>query len=246
MTKEKAEYDAFAGEYKESKALSFRKYSEEYTLFQMIGDIRGKEVYDLACGEGHYTRKLRLAGAQSILGIDISLEMIRLAKREEENNPIGCSYLSKDVAHWKPEKELDLVTGMYFLNYARSVTELNTFVGVIYSALTQGGMFAGLNDNIKVNPNHAPSYKKYGFTKESTDIQKEGDEVRYTFFNSDGTTFQFNNFYLPPEIYEQVFEQAGFSDFEWVGPNLDPEQKKNQFWKEFMEYPPIIGIKAIK
>ena len=55
-------YDQIAEEYKESKQLSFRKYVEEYTLFKISGDISNQSVLDLACGEGHYTRKLKSAG----------------------------------------------------------------------------------------------------------------------------------------------------------------------------------------
>lgn len=54
-----SEYDAIAGAYKDSKQLSFRQYIEEYTLFEMLGDISGEKVLDLACGEGFYTRKLK-------------------------------------------------------------------------------------------------------------------------------------------------------------------------------------------
>ena len=57
-----SEYDAIAGAYKDSKQLSFRQYIKEYTLFQILGDISGEEALDLACGEGFYTRKLKLAG----------------------------------------------------------------------------------------------------------------------------------------------------------------------------------------
>ncbi|MCY4545992.1 MAG: hypothetical protein OXD39_12205 [Gemmatimonadetes bacterium] len=57
-----SEYDAIAGAYKDSKQLSFRKYIEEYTLFETLGDIGGVKALDLACGEGFYTRKLKLAG----------------------------------------------------------------------------------------------------------------------------------------------------------------------------------------
>jgi hypothetical protein len=30
-----------------------------YTFLRLIGDLRGKSVLDLACGEGYYTRELR-------------------------------------------------------------------------------------------------------------------------------------------------------------------------------------------
>ena len=45
------EYDAIADAYRDSKRLPFREYIERYTLFEMLGDVRGKKVLDMACGE---------------------------------------------------------------------------------------------------------------------------------------------------------------------------------------------------
>ena len=246
MAEKRAEYDAFAEEYKESKQLSFRKHVEEYTLFNILGKVEGKEVLDLACGEGFYTRKLKNKGASEILGVDISEEMIQLAKKEEQRNPIGCAYLTADVSAWKPPKQYDVVTGMYLLNYATSPETLLAFCRVIFEALKPGCIFAGLNDNIMVNPENAVSYRNYGFTKASSNPQHEGDAVKYVFYNADGSTFTFNNFFLEKETYERAFEEAGFSSFEWMGPFLEPSQTGNSFWDDFMLYPPIIGLKAIR
>ena len=58
MSQAKNEYDDIAEAYRDSKQLSFRKYLEEYSLFEMLGKVRGKSVLDLACGEGFYTRKI--------------------------------------------------------------------------------------------------------------------------------------------------------------------------------------------
>ena len=95
-----SEYDAIAGAYKDSKQLSFRKYIEEYTLFETLGDIGGVKALDLACGEGFYTRKLKHAGAGEVLGVDVSAEMIRLAEAEERARPAGCRYLNRDRRPW--------------------------------------------------------------------------------------------------------------------------------------------------
>ena len=50
-----AEYDAIAAAYQDSKQLPFREYVERYTLFDLLGNVRGKAVLDVACGEG-FTR----------------------------------------------------------------------------------------------------------------------------------------------------------------------------------------------
>lgn len=47
----KSEYDAFAKEYQDSKQLPFRTYAEQPLLFELIGNVAGKAVLDLGCGE---------------------------------------------------------------------------------------------------------------------------------------------------------------------------------------------------
>ena len=52
------QYDAIAEAYSGLEASAFRRYVEAYSLFQILGDLRGARVLDLACGDGFYTRKI--------------------------------------------------------------------------------------------------------------------------------------------------------------------------------------------
>jgi len=246
-----SEYDAIAGAYKDSKQLSFRQYIEEYTLFQILGDISGMKALDLACGEGFYTRKLKLAGAGEVLGVDVSAEMIRLAEAEERARPTGCRYLNQDAAALVPDEPVDLVVAMYLLNYARDANELLRFVRAAYDVLKPGGRFVGFNDNVLNVPGDTVSYARYGFEKEyrgtpAGATPSEGDPIVYRFINDDGTRFEFNNYYLSPGTYRRAFEEAGFAGFHWVDPQLYPSERDNDYWDEFMAAPPIIGFAAVR
>ena len=121
------EYDAIAEAYRNSKRLPFREYVERYTLFNMLGDMRGKEVLDVACGEGFYTRLIKQAGAAKVTGVDISAAMIQLAEEEERRHPLGCRYLHRDVAQFEPSRPVDVVVAMYLLSYASSREMLYRF-----------------------------------------------------------------------------------------------------------------------
>ena len=113
-------YDSIAEEYRDSKQLPFREHLERHTLFQLLGDVRGKTVLDMACGEGFYTRLLKLAGASEVTGVDISAEMIRLAENREARHPLGCRYVRADAAAFRLQGPVDLVVAMYLFNYCRS------------------------------------------------------------------------------------------------------------------------------
>ncbi|MDE2848496.1 MAG: class I SAM-dependent methyltransferase [Gemmatimonadota bacterium] len=254
-----SEYDAIAGAYKDSKQLSFRQYIEEYTLFQMLGDISGVIALDLACGEGFYTRKLKRAGAGEVFGVDVSAEMIRLAEAEERARPTGCRYQNQDAAALVLDEPVDLVVAMYLLNYARDADELLRFVQAARGALKPGGRFVGFNDNVLNAPAGTVSYARYGFEKEYSGAwatssegasagatPNEGDPIVYRFTNDDGTRFEFNNYYLSPSTYRWAFEEAGFAGFHWVDSQLHPSERDNEFWDEFMAAPPIIGFAAVR
>src|SRR4051794_5212534 len=89
-------YADIAEDYKKSKLRPWRQHIEGYTLFSLIGDLRGKSVLDLACGEGFYTRQLKQRGAARVAGVDISEQMIALARAEEARKPLGIDYYVQD------------------------------------------------------------------------------------------------------------------------------------------------------
>ena len=146
------QYDAIAEAYRDSKQLPFREVIERHTLFEILGDIRGEKVLDMACGDGFYTRLLKRAGAAEVTGVDVSVEMIRLAEEEERKNPLRCTYLHADAAAFEPPEPVDLVVAMYLLNYARTREQLGKFCRVCHDALRPGGCFTGVNDNVRHPP----------------------------------------------------------------------------------------------
>ena len=70
------DYDPIAELYKLSKQQPWRTHIEAFSLMQLIGDLAGKSVMDVACGEGFYTRMLRYRqrGASKVTGIDLSVK----------------------------------------------------------------------------------------------------------------------------------------------------------------------------
>ena len=239
-----AEYDAIARGYQESKRLPFREYIERYTLFELLGDIAGKTVLDLACGEGFYTRLLRHAGALEITGVDVSQAMIELAEEQESRQPLGCKYVCADVAAFEPGEPVDLVVAVCLLNYAKTPGELLRFCRVCHDALRPGGRLVGLNNNVH-NVSAAPrSLRKYGLERTWKNPVAQGNAIRYTMINADGQEIQFDNFYLEPATHAQAFERAGFRNFRWVDVSLHPSEAGNRFWHDFMADPPIIAFAA--
>lgn len=244
-----AAYDHIAEEYRDSKRLPFRDIVESYTLFCLLGELSGKSILDLACGEGHYTRRLKRAGASQVVGVDISPRMIELANDTEGANPLGCQYLVGDVQNLALHERFDVITGVYLLNYASSKEMLLNMCQVVFTHLKPGGRFIGFNDNTENDPKSYGKYAKYGFIKTTPKNRQEGDPITYHIINPDGSQFQFDNYFLHPATYSACFAEAGFLSFSWQGPWLSPMGEKTfppSFWDDMLNDPPVIGFLAEK
>lgn len=237
-------YDDIAEQYRDSKLLPFRHIIERYTVFNLLGDLRGKNVLDLACGEGIYTRQFKRAGASAVTGVDVSREMIALADAGERADPFGCRFVCQDAALYEPEAPVDIVTAIYLFNYARTADELASFCRACFRALRPGGRLVGFNDNVCNPPLPDWSLAKYGLERTCRRPLREGDIIRYQITNPDGQVFEFDNYYLAPATYERTMRDCGFSDFRWIDASLDPAEPESGFWDDFMEQKPLAAFTA--
>lgn len=238
------EYEAIADAYVDSMRLPFRDAIEKHTFLEVLGDVTGARVLDMACGDGYYTRLLKQSGASEAIGVDVSAEMLRRAEAEEKRNPLGCTYRRSDIAAFEPGEPVDVVGAMYTLGYASTGEQLRGFCRACREALRPGGRFVGLNDNVRNPPPATASWEKYGLERTCADPPAEGDVVRYTLINPDGSRFDLQNFYLRRETYEEAFRAAGFREFRWVDVSLQPSERGNAFWDDFLAHPPIVGFAA--
>ncbi len=118
------DYNTISEQYKRSKVTPWRTSIEQYTLLELLGDVHGKSVLDLACGEGYYSRLIKSRGASRVVGLDLSREMIKLARASEEESGLGVEYLVGDAMAFAPEERFDIVTAAYLFNYARTEEQL--------------------------------------------------------------------------------------------------------------------------
>lgn len=62
----------------------------------LLGDVAGRAIADLACGQGRVARHLADLGAR-VVGIDLSAKLLAIARRAEEARPRGITYLQADA-----------------------------------------------------------------------------------------------------------------------------------------------------
>jgi 2-polyprenyl-3-methyl-5-hydroxy-6-metoxy-1,4-benzoquinol methylase len=245
------DYDqgCIAEQYKKAKNQPWRSRVETYSLMNLIGDVTGRKVLDVACGEGHFTRILRRAGASKLVGLDISERMIALARDQEAKEPLGIEYLVEDARTVVPQQDFDLVVSAWLLVYVQDRAELARMCHGLASRLKPGGRFVTFTTNPGVYDfQPPPDYRKYGFEMKLADHVFEGAPILFT-FHIDGSPLEIENYYLPVSAYEAAFRDAGFHDFAIHTPELSPSTQGNddrEYWEDFLNYPIAILIDCIR
>jgi len=64
----------------------------------LMGDLVGRRVCDLACGQGRVARQLADLGA-SVVAVDLSAKLLEIARRHEAAQPRGIAYRQADARH---------------------------------------------------------------------------------------------------------------------------------------------------
>lgn len=108
-------------------------------LTELVGDVAGREVLSLACGQGQDARLLSSLGA-TVTGIDLSEEMLRHARRHESDGSSGIVYVhgdAQDLAQF-PDRGFDgVVCHMALMD----IPGLSSTIASVARVLRQGGWF---------------------------------------------------------------------------------------------------------
>ena len=242
MVEHGAQYDHIGSKYDEYARTATLKRAESYTFFRMVGELHGQRVLDLACGFGFYTRLLKQRGAATVVGVDISPEMIRLAHQQEQAEPLGITYQVCDVVTLPQLGPFDLVTAVYLLNYAESKDQMLSMCRSVYANLVAGGRFIAYT----INPAFTlskPNCTKYG----ATVLREEPEEDRYVCeaeFVTD-PPFLVRWYRWSQATYEWAIKEAGFQDFVWYPSEVAPDDVAHYgeaYWHDFHDNCPIIGL----
>jgi len=244
------DYNQIASQYKKAKEQPWRTRIELFSMMNQIGDLAGKRVVDLACGEGFLTRQIRLAGAQEIVGVDISEQMIALASEYEESTPLGISYFTEDARESGLQQSFDLAISGWLLVYAHNREELATMCHGMAQRLKPGGRFVTLTTNpaLYSMQSRPPDYRQYGFEIKLPESAYEGAPLVWTIHLAD-SSFEIENYYLSKEAHLSALEDAGFRDIRFHELTLSPDPEagdEGDHWDEILNYSPAIIIEGFK
>lgn len=116
---------------------SFMVQESLKAVFSMLKPIKGKKIYEIACGNGFLSRRFVAEGAKEVWASDIAPELIDIAKTKYD--PQKIKYLVKEGTDFKgiPKNSFDAVVihqGVFFIK------EINTLFAGISKILKPKGM----------------------------------------------------------------------------------------------------------
>lgn len=124
-------------EMRNKSGLSTNDLIEIPQLFSLIGDVKGKKILNLGCGAGGHDRRLIEMGAESVLGIDLSQNMINEAIKNNSSDKIEYKVLSMLDIDSLDEK-FDLVISSLAIHY---VEDYDGLCKKVFNILNDGGEF---------------------------------------------------------------------------------------------------------
>lgn len=134
-------YDSFANQYDTAMGESgdyFHKTQIDPALYEIIGNPKGKIIYDIGCGNGYMARYYAKRGAK-VYASDASAYLIEIAKNKSSN--LDITYSVRDATDFSgfTESQIDAVVMNMVIHY---IKDLNTLCKGIASVLKPKGIFA--------------------------------------------------------------------------------------------------------
>jgi SAM-dependent methyltransferase len=255
-----SQYDSIGARYNTIKQLPVAVVERENVKAAVLPYLRRKSktrVLDLACGTGFYSQILLSWGAGYVHGVDLSAQMIEVAKQtmsEEQRQKRLLRFSVGDagsLGEMEGEGPFDLIIGSWLLNYAANLDEMTQMFRTIKDNLGPRGVFVGvtphpledvdayartLNDHFE---DHMATWKvavKYFERLES------GEGWRAEVVVQGETPVSFTNFHLRKSIYEEAARRSGLEGkLSWKEVEVPPEAYKMtetspRYWDDYNRF----------
>ncbi|KAG0651232.1 SIS-domain containing [Hyphodiscus hymeniophilus] len=215
--------------------------SPEWPEFRaMIPDIKGAKVLDLGCGFGWLCRWAREGGAEQVLGIDVSSNMLAKAQTFPKDSAIRYLQADLETVEFQPVT-YDVVISSLALHYLKNLSAL---ISQIFERLKPGGTFVFCVEHPIFTAPRNPDFIEHADGSVSWPVNQyllEGS--RSTNWFADGVLKQHRTI----ATYISMLLDAGFilsALNEW-GPN---PQQVAEFpdWQKSRERPMFLIVKATR
>jgi len=216
-------------------------------LLRVLGDVNGKLVLDVACGQGFFSRALASVGAH-VTGADIAPELIAIAKKL---GPASIHYLAAPAARMPlPDASFDAAICVLAL---QNIKDLSGALAQISHLLKSGGSFVLVLNHPAFR---IPRHSQWGFDPDAgiqfRRIDRYLSETSYDIQmhpGSDPSTTTLS-YHRPLQLYMKELAKHGFvlaGIEEWIshrvsekGPRAEAEDRARK------EFPLFLMLNAQK
>lgn len=220
----KSLYNKISDRYARNKSLGVSHYTELPVIMSLVGDIKGKKVLDAGCGPGRHAKKL-IAKGGCVTGIDISEEMVRIAREYCGNK---AEFYQADFARAKFQPaSFDLIIASLSLMYSKDINQV----------FDNFGRWLNPSGRLIFSIYHPVRY----FQKIADFDFSKSRKVWLHLQGCDVTVF---NYYHPLEKYFDAAHRHGFTVIKFIEPVLS---KRHKGWPDDnYRIPRLIVIEAKK
>ncbi|PHM52734.1 class I SAM-dependent DNA methyltransferase [Xenorhabdus sp. KK7.4] len=205
------------------------------TVLELAGNIQGKSVLDLACGQGLFSRLYKSHGASRVIGVDISANMLEIAKNISQQHGDGIEYHVRDVCKMESLGKFDIINASWLFCHAVSLEELESMFRVIADNLAPSGKLVAYT--------FSPDYRlaQGNCTNYLCDILSEEPHGEGLFYTAKfmapphNSSFPFTMYSWSREHFAKASKKAGLQ-LEWHKPMLLQSDIDNQpagFWDTY-------------
>jgi cyclopropane fatty-acyl-phospholipid synthase-like methyltransferase len=244
------DYNIIAEDYQKASSHPIKQYIESYTLLRQLGDVAGKSVLDLACGDGYYTRLIKQQGAAQVVGVDISEAMINNAEAQETATALGIEYRVQDVIELGQIGSFDAVTAVYLFPYATSKQTLTAMMQTVYNNLKPGGKLAAITLHPNLQTQDLAIYPQYGIQITTPSILQDGGQITFTVdIPNDSGSLELRVTHWQQQTMEQAAQRAGFQKINWQALQISREgleQYPKDYWQALLKQPYSTVLVACK
>lgn len=178
-------------------------------LFRLLGDIAGKRILDIGCGNGYLLRKLQEKAAD-VTGIDVSEEMVQQVRRPGCKNTFARLCVASADSLPLISSIYDVVICSLTINNLSTVAMAKHTFRCAARVLRPGGVFV-----ISLPHPHTLFAKtRFRWTDwEEGQTQKNlvpGEGFKRQIMSRDGSMISIVNYYWPREVLINFATRAGF------------------------------------
>ena len=220
---------------------------EYHRLRKAVGDLKGLNVLDLACGIGNSTRNLLNWGAARVVGVDISEAMLSQTRKIVTSS--RATFVRADCSSPTPlklpEGPFDLVHAAWLLDYAADRQQMAAMWRMIAINLKPGGRFVGMVPNPDFDFDD-PSFKQYGASYVRCEAVEDGYRMLCTAYTDPPLSAY--AYLLNRDVYSSSAYAAGMRAFQFDDVDV-PEGvpgSGTDYWDTYLRNPRTAVCRAVR